>query len=464
VSIESDDVQLGRNPQLVTLGEVLAAHPELVAGPLRAELRAKRPLLSAVVEEIFVEGAVITTVAVGSWMAGAAPEETRAIGLASMQRYASLAAKREVGLDEAVKRMLLWRDVFIRETRKLVRQHGYTLDVEAEADFMIRRSLDISMVHLCDAYEIERQRTYDELLERQAEIKAQAKLAEERLQELRLTQLELVQAQKMESVGQLAAGIAHEINTPMQYIGDNTSFLRTAVSRLLDIAEAARMSVAPGATDADRACLATRLEKSRLPLLHERVPKAVDDALAGVDNVSRIVTAMKRFSHPGTDGMAPVDVNQSLTTTITVCRHEWKYVADLETDLADDLPLIDGNLGPLNQVWLNMIVNASHAVADRPGEAKGLIEVRTAAVEGGAAAQVTITDNGTGIAPENLDRIFDHFYTTKEVGKGTGQGLAIAHRTIVGEHHGTVGVASAPGEGTTFTITLPVRQPDRPTS
>jgi signal transduction histidine kinase len=245
----------------------------------------------------------------------------------------------------------------------------------------------------------------------------------------------------------------------MQYIGDNTSFLRSALDRLLDVAEAARSAVAPGATEADRAALAQRIERSKLSLLCQRAPKAADDALAGVESVNRIVTAMKRFSHPGSALMEPVDVNESLRTTITVCRHEWKYAAELEPDLAGDLPAVEGRLGPLNQVWLNLIVNASHAVADRHGEARGLIAIATAAVDGGRSVEVTVADNGAGIAPEHLGRIFDHFFTTKEVGRGTGQGLAIAYQTIVGEHNGSLTVASTVGSGTTFTITLPVTQP-----
>lgn len=269
---------------------------------------------------------------------------------------------------------------------------------------------------------------------------------------------QLTQAQKLESVGQLAAGIAHEINTPMQYIGDNTHFLKATLARLLAIGEAAEKAVADGATDDDRVALAKLIEKSKLPMLAERAPKAAEDALAGVENVSRIVTAMKRFSHPGSDEMEPVDLNEAITTTMTVCRNEWKYSADIETDLAEDLPIIEGRLGPLNQVWLNMIVNATHAIADRYGDDKGVITITTGVVDDGRAVRVTIGDNGAGISRENVDRIFDHFFTTKPVGKGTGQGLAIAHQVIVSEHHGAISVESTLGEGTTFIMTLPTKQ------
>jgi signal transduction histidine kinase len=257
----------------------------------------------------------------------------------------------------------------------------------------------------------------------------------------------------------LAAGIAHEINTPMQYIGDNTHFLKATLTRLLALAEAAQRAVADDATEEDRSALAEIVEKSKLPMLAERGPKAAEDALAGVDNVSRIVTAMKRFSHPGSDDMEPVDLNEAITTTMTVCRNEWKYSAEIDARLAEDLPIIEGRLGPLNQVWLNMIVNATHAIADRHGEEKGVITIITKPIDDGRAVQVSIGDNGVGISRENVDRIFDHFFTAKPVGKGTGQGLAIAHQVIVAEHNGTISVDSTLGEGTTFTMTIPTVQP-----
>jgi two-component system, NtrC family, sensor kinase len=277
---------------------------------------------------------------------------------------------------------------------------------------------------------------------------------EDRTEVVRLEQ-QLLQAQKLESVGQLAAGIAHEINTPMQYIGDNTHFLKATIVRLLGVAEAAQAAVADGASADDRQVLIETLQKSKLVMLAERAPKAADDALAGVENVSRIVTAMKRFSHPGSGEMAPVDLNEGINTTMMVCRSEWKYAARIETELAEDLPLVDGNLGPLNQVWLNMIVNATHAILDRHGDTEGVITIATSVIDDGEAVQVSIGDNGAGISEENLAKVFDHFFTTKEVGKGTGQGLAIAHQVIVSEHNGSLTVASTPGQGTTFTITLP---------
>ena len=275
----------------------------------------------------------------------------------------------------------------------------------------------------------------------------------------RQTEALLIQAQKLEATGQMAAGIVHEINTPMQYIGDNTHFMKLAIDRLVAVAIAAEAAVGEEATETDRDHLVEALAKSKLPMLSKRAPKAAEDTLAGVENVSRIVAAMKRFSHPGSEEMVPVDINESLMTTITVCRNEWKYSADLETDLEPDLPPIQGNLGALNQVWLNMIVNAAHAIVERHGAEKGTITVTTASIDDGEAVQVTISDNGAGIAEENRHRIFEQFFTTKEVGRGTGQGLAIAYQMVADEHHGEINLDSKVGEGTTFIITLPMSQP-----
>lgn len=287
------------------------------------------------------------------------------------------------------------------------------------------------------------------------------RLARSRTNELEIMQVELVHAQKMESVGQLAAGIAHEINTPMQYIGDNTHFLDNTVDRLLKIADAADRATAPHATPQDVSDLRELLAKSRLPMLAERAPKAAADALSGVENVSRIVTAMKRFSHPGDTEMASVDVNESITTTLTVCRNEWKYVADVVTDFGE-LPTVHGHLGELNQVWLNLVVNAAHAIEEEERTTKGVITIATAHLADEGAIRVSVSDDGAGISPEHVDRVLDPFFTTKEVGKGTGQGLTIARRVITQDHNGTLGIESTKHVGTTFTVTLPVRQTSEP--
>jgi PAS domain S-box-containing protein len=271
---------------------------------------------------------------------------------------------------------------------------------------------------------------------------------------------DLVQAQKLESIGHLAAGIAHEINTPTQFVGDNVRFLSDSFSDLaavLDRHRALLLSAKAGtcAPDLIEACEA-EARRVDLDYLTEEVPKAIAQSSEGVTRIATIVRAMKEFAHPGSDEKACVDLNKAIESTVTVARNEWKYIADLTTDLAPDLPLVPCLLGQFNQVILNMIVNATHAIADvvKGTGAKGTISITTRLVDGWA--EVRITDSGTGIPEEIRRKIFDPFFTTKEVGKGTGQGLAIAHSVIVDKHHGTIAIESEVGQGATFIVRLPL--------
>ncbi|GAB6164505.1 hypothetical protein JCM19992_05050 [Thermostilla marina] len=278
--------------------------------------------------------------------------------------------------------------------------------------------------------------------------------------ERRQLEAQLRQAQKLESIGQLAAGIAHEINTPTQYIGDNIRFIQDSfhdLESLLQLcrglAESDSETPSPDVLDAIRRAA----EEADLDYLLEEIPSAISQSLEGVARVGKIVRSMKEFSHPGGDEKQAVDLNRALENTITVSRNEWKYVAELKTDLAEDLPPVQCLAGEINQVFLNLIVNAAHAIGDKLGESpkeKGTITVTSRRVEG--AVEIRIADTGTGIPPENLEKIFDPFFTTKPVGKGTGQGLAIARNIIVNKHGGSIDVESTPGEGTTFIVRLPL--------
>ncbi len=271
----------------------------------------------------------------------------------------------------------------------------------------------------------------------------------------------LAQAQKLESIGQLAAGIAHEINTPTQYVGDNIQFLQDAFQGLQGLLE--RYTEIPKAlrdgTPADE--LAERMreaaEKADLEYLTEEIPKAIQQSMEGVERVSKIVRAMREFSHPGTEEKTSIDINNAIESTITVARNEWKYVAEVITDFEPLLPLVPCLPGEFNQVILNMIINAVHAIADvvEPGTGeKGLIRISTRRVE--KWVEIRLSDTGGGIPEAIRSRIFDPFFTTKGVGKGTGQGLAISHSVIVDKHGGTITVESEPGQGTTFIIRLPI--------
>jgi signal transduction histidine kinase len=275
---------------------------------------------------------------------------------------------------------------------------------------------------------------------------------------------ELRLAQKLESVGQLAAGIAHEINTPIQYVSSSVEFLDSAfadIATLQDAYAALRDAAALGDVDAQLlAGVGEAEEIADLEYLREHVPAALERSRDGLARVAKIVGAMREFGHPPTLGSAPVDVNAAIENTLVVAANEYRYVADLTTDLGD-LPLVLSNGGDINQVLINLIVNASHAIADIVGgtDQRGAIDIRTRVEDDHAV--ITIADTGGGIPAEIADRVFDPFFTTKDVGRGTGQGLSIA-RTIIDRHDGTLTFDTRPGQGTTFTIRLPLSPADAP--
>ncbi|HEY8967056.1 MAG TPA: ATP-binding protein, partial [Candidatus Methylacidiphilales bacterium] len=283
-------------------------------------------------------------------------------------------------------------------------------------------------------------------------------------------EIQLRHAQKMESIGQLAAGIAHEINTPTQFVGDNNRFLQGAfadLSGLLSRYEGLLQEVKAGRTAADLAPLIGEAEKAArdadVGYLAEEIPRAIRQSLDGLDRVTKIVRAMKDFSHPGSEERVPVDLNRAIESTVTVARNEWKYVADLETRFDPALPLVPCRIGEINQVVLNLVVNAAHAIGDLaqiPGRlpnGKGTITISTRPSDDGDWAEVRIADTGGGIPEAIRGKIFDPFFTTKEVGKGTGQGLAIAHSVVVDKHGGAISFETELGQGTTFLIRLPLR-------
>lgn len=277
--------------------------------------------------------------------------------------------------------------------------------------------------------------------------------------EQKLLQRQLAQAQKLESIGQLAAGVAHEINTPIQYIGDNAKFLEEAFRDLArfvgphrEITETFRGSREPGLA----AALDRIYQEVDVDYLLEEVPKATRQLSEGVEQVARIVRAMKEFSHPGPVEKVPLDINRAIESTIVVSKNEWKYVAELTTDFDLELPLVPSVAGEFNQVVLNLIVNAAHAIADvtKTTGGKGAIKISTR--RSGEWAEVRVSDTGTGIPEAIRSNVFDPFFTTKEVGKGTGQGLSIAHAVIVKKHHGTFRFETEVGSGTTFILQLPL--------
>jgi len=274
-------------------------------------------------------------------------------------------------------------------------------------------------------------------------------------------ELQLTQARKLEAVGQLAAGIAHEINTPIQYVGDNNQFMSEAFGHFMELLQlyeqlAERAASGQECNDIIQT-INTAIENADLDYLKEEIPQAIEQTIEGVNRISEIVRSMKEFSHPGVKEKIAVDINKAIENTLTVSRNEWKYVAEIETDLDPTLPLILCLPGELNQVFLNIIINAAQAIAEKytsPTTEKGIIRISTGIQD--KHMEICISDTGPGIPEQAQSRIFDPFFTTKEVGKGTGQGLAISRSIIVEKHHGRLDFRTDTVKGTTFIIHLPL--------
>jgi len=273
----------------------------------------------------------------------------------------------------------------------------------------------------------------------------------------------LFPAQKLEAIGQLASGIAHEINTPIQYLGDNLQFIQDALADVFTLLEQYHSLW----DECRRQCPHSPQSLARLVAQHAKtnpeyltaeIPRAVSESLEGIARVTAIVKAMKSLAH--TDNRQekmPADINEGIRNTITVSRNEWKYVAEVQTDLDPSLPLVTCLPGEINQVILNLIVNAAHAIleaANRQPAAQGLITVSTRQENG--FVEIRVSDTGGGIPEAVRDKIFTPFFTTKPLGRGTGQGLAIARAVVVDKHQGTLTFESEIGRGTTFIVRLPI--------
>ncbi len=274
-------------------------------------------------------------------------------------------------------------------------------------------------------------------------------------------EIQLRNAQKLEAVGQLAAGIAHEINTPTQYVGDNIRFIQESFESMTDIL--CNYKKLLKVAREKRIALKTvtlveeSLEANDADYLCEEVPVAIKETLKGIERISRIVLAMKEFSHPGKKELELADLNKAIETTITVARNEWKYVADLHLHLNPDLPLIPCFLGEFNQCMLNLVVNAAHAIGNTVNASRGIKGKITISTHcNGSYTEVRVKDTGMGIPETVQPHVFDPFFTTKDIGEGTGQGLTIVYNTIVQKHGGTVSFETEQGQGTTFILRLPV--------
>ena len=270
----------------------------------------------------------------------------------------------------------------------------------------------------------------------------------------------LMRARKMEAIGELAAGIAHEINTPTQFIGDNFRFLEIAQKSLVLIVENFKSLTAKvqngTVTPADGDEAAELMKKTRIDQICREMPGAILDGLEGTSRIAHIVGAMKHFAHPGMREAVQSDINRIIESSVTVTRNEWKNYAEIETNLYQSLPQVPCNPGEIGQTIVNLIVNAAHAIKANPSSSgRGKITVSTECND--AHVTITIADNGCGMTEEVCERIYDQFFTTKEAGSGTGMGLAIT-KSVIDRHNGTITVKSKVGEGTTFKIELPILQ------
>jgi signal transduction histidine kinase len=272
---------------------------------------------------------------------------------------------------------------------------------------------------------------------------------------------ELSQAQRLESIGALAAGIAHEINTPMQFVSDNIEFLDDCSRRLFEVVDAYEHNLStqaqPKTWEVRWAELGEVIQRNQFPRIRQQIPQAISESREGIDRVISIVRAMKEFSHPEDEIKVSVDLNNAVKSAATITRNRWKFVARMDLVLDPDLPTVRCIPGEIHQVLLNLIVNAADAIAEKNGpesDQLGTISIHTRCTNSHVTLEVT--DTGCGIPEDIRSRVFDQFFTTKDVGKGTGQGLAICFNIVVTKHQGTLDVSSTEGVGSTFRVTLPV--------
>ena len=307
-------------------------------------------------------------------------------------------------------------------------------------------------------HSVERALERNRLLRQAREHKEYISDQKKTMKEKEILHAQLLHAHKLESVGQLASGIAHEINTPTQFVSSNVSFLDEAFVDVQKMVATLVNASAESALTGD--VLLQALETADWPYLEKEIPLAIKQSQEGLSRVANLVRAMKEFSHPGGKEMENVDINHLIETTVTVARNEWKYSSEVQFDLAPDLPGVFCLASEMGQVLLNLLVNAAHAITEKLGQTpeggKGIITIKTEV--DGPSVLIRITDTGCGIPDFARVKIFDPFFTTKSVGSGTGQGLAIAYDVVTRKHSGTLTFSTVVGEGTTFTITLPIKR------
>ena len=355
--------------------------------------------------------------------------------------------KKEVLLGQAFDRFTIEERSFFAQITEAIAQGAYLISNEVR----FRTQSGKSLCMLCSAAFMKGEKGGEDGIVLIGKDISDRKKAEE---EKRRLEQELSQAQKLESIGTLAAGIAHEINTPIQFIGDNAYFLGEGLKNLLGLVMRYKELLHTAGTAKEEEIIQTLEKENDFPFLEREMPQAVKQIREGVGRVSTIVNAMKNYAHLDDGEKTPGDINEAIETTIVLSRNEWKHVADIEKELDPALPLVMCFIAEIKQVMLNLIINATHAIKDA-GNKKGRITITTR-LKDKKTVRISISDTGTGIPEEVRDRVFDPFFTTKGVGKGTGQGLSIAYKAVVERHKGRIYFDSILNQGTTFYIELPV--------
>ena len=271
---------------------------------------------------------------------------------------------------------------------------------------------------------------------------------------------QLYQAQKLEAIGTLAAGIAHEINTPIQFISDNTAFMENAFKSFRSLQDAYKAIIDSCGVESEKERISHAFQEAEQELdiayVCQELPLAIQHTQEGLERVRTIVGVMKDFSHFGADEKVATDLNASIEKAVVITKNEWKYVADVAVACDKTIPQVLCYRSEINQILINLIINASHAIKDVVAgtEQKGAITITT--MQKNMNIRVAISDTGKGISPEIRHRVFEQFFTTKPVGQGTGQGLAMAYKSIVERHGGRIWFESEVGKGTTFYFDIPL--------
>ncbi|MEO0398946.1 MAG: ATP-binding protein [Pseudomonadota bacterium] len=269
------------------------------------------------------------------------------------------------------------------------------------------------------------------------------------LERNRQLELELMQTQKLESLGTMAGGIAHEINTPVQFVGDNLKFLEETFCEVATVVN----ELSEGET-ALATTMREKLDDLDWEFVKDEIPSAFGEARTGIGTVGEIVKSIKEFAHPDSDAKIAQDLEKIIQNTLTVSRNQWRHHAEIECAIDPGLDAVPCFAGKLSQVLISLIVNAADAIEEGARIEKG--QIRVAARRRGDVAEISVSDNGPGVPSDKIDNIFDMFFTTKAPGKGTGQGLAICKRIIEANHGGELTVESSPGEGARFIVRLPM--------